>query len=94
MAHSKFPGVVLHDNLTRFVTIKGCEGRNHAVHVAIHWEGFHHFAAVGFKPAIVIMKLHSDHLAQDGIENAAGQNFVPWVITLLLVAGDNVETFM
>ena len=83
-------GVVLHDDFTCLVTFEGGERGNHAVHVTIHGETFNHFTPVGLEATIVVVEFDVNELAYGSIEHSAGENFVPWVMALLLVTGDDV----
>lgn len=71
LTHPVLTSVVLNGDLGGLETLKGSEGGNHAVHVAIHRERFYNGFAVGLESAVVIVKGDSDDAAEHRIEDAA-----------------------
>jgi hypothetical protein len=62
-----------------------------AVHVAVHFDMFHHIASVGFQPAVeVVQILYAAHTACRGIEQLGGHGLRQRVVALLLIARHQV----
>src|SRR5690606_24360870 len=67
--------------------------RDVAVHFAVYFNIFDHFAPVGLQSAVEIMQTDARHAAGNGIEQFGGKGFAHRIETLLFPAGNKIVAF-
>ena len=91
---TEFARVVLNDDFGDFESLHSGESRNHSVQFTEESDVLGDFPAVAFETAVVVVKVNAAEVAEHAVEDAAWQNFVPWVVTNFFPSADQVITFL